>query len=111
MVGGIVIEVASVRDRPDVLFVDVADRAGGPKSKNQTCAIYVEKNPTSEKIEIGDSLWWQGRFAMWTPLANRKPLCDHEHHYSCQRCGVDYDIKIPRVGYSGVTHPARKEPA
>lgn len=96
MVGGIVIEVAEVRDRPDVLFVDC--RETNPKYRD-TCAIYVEKNETSMCIEPGDSLWWQGRWAMWTPQANRRS--------EEGKCGRDYDIKIPRVGYSGVQHPAR----
>ncbi len=38
---------------------------------------------------------------MWTPGGSVKvggaPL----------KCGVDYDIEIPRVGYSGVPHPIR----
>lgn len=105
MVGGNVIEVCNVPGRPDVLFVDVADRAGGPESRIQTCAVYVERNENSERIQIGDSLWWQCGFCMWTPQANRLEVCNHEHHYSCQRCGVDYDIKIPKIGYSGVSHP------
>jgi hypothetical protein len=105
MVGGIVIEVAEVKDQSDVLFIDCHDR-----HYCETCAIYVEKNETSLRIEPGDSIWWQGRYAMWTPKANAdKPNCGHRHHVSCQRCGVDYDIRIPRVGYSGAVHPAREQ--
>ncbi len=85
MVGGRVIEVCEVKDRPDVLFVDVRD-------KNDTCAIYVEKNAASLLIEIGDSLWWQSGWAMWTPQKN---------------LGVDpakgiHDVQIKKIGYSGV---------
>lgn len=57
MIGGIVIEVANVKDRPNVLYVDCRDR-------NDTCAVYVERNAKSDQIQIGDSLWWQGRFVL-----------------------------------------------
>lgn len=107
MVGGTVIEVAEVKDRPDILFVDCRERTTG--YAGSTCAIYVERNKDSERIEVGDSLWWQGGWAMWTPQANRVKNCNHRHHESCNRTGIDYDIKIPRRGYSGVEHPARRE--
>lgn len=102
MVGGKVIEIADVPGRPEAIYVDVRD-------KNDTCAILVERNENSERIQIGDSLWWQSGYAMWTPQENADKTCDHEHHYSCQRCGVDYDIRIPRIGYSGVVYPGRKD--
>lgn len=100
MIGGVVIEVACVPGRDDVLFVDCAERQNR-KAKVQTCAILVERNVSSEKIQVGDSLWWQGQWAMWTPQENRgKPDGD-------VKCGVDFDVRIPRVGYSGVKHPMR----
>lgn len=105
MVGGKVIEVAEVPGRPEILFVDCADMPRG-RRKPDTCAIYVERNKTSEQIQIGDSLWWQGPYAMWTPQRNR--MVETEAERRGLKCGVDYDIKIPRVGCSGVTHPARK---
>lgn len=86
MVGGKVIEVCDVPEMPERLFVDVADR---PYGKVETCAIYVENNETSMSIAIGDSLWWQGRTAYWTPQ-------DHMQ---------GTDIPIRRIGYSGVKHP------
>lgn len=104
MVGGTIIEVSEVAGRPEVLFVDCRDRT----YSKDTCAIFVERNTESERIEIGDQLWWQGSNAYWTPQANRKPACNHREHDDCgSRSGVDYDIRIPRVGYSGVKHPAR----
>lgn len=99
MIGGRVIEVAEVPDRPDVLFVDVADR---PYRTVETCAIYVERNEQSLQIEVGDTVWWHGRLAMWTPQSN---IGYHLHDDAQQ--GVDFDIKIPRIGYSGVQHPSR----
>lgn len=108
MVGGIVIEVSEVKGRPEVLFIDCRDRTYA----KDTCAIYIEKNDISEQIQIGDSLWWQGRWAMWTPAENRGKTCDCREHDNCSsRFGGDYDIQIPRVGYSGVRHPSREAAA
>jgi len=40
--------------------------------------------------QVGDSIWWQGEKAMWTPRwAN-----------TSGKCGVDYDIQYTRIGYS-----------
>lgn len=104
MVGGIVIEVSEVKDQPDVLFIDCRDRT----YSKDTCAIFVEKNATSEQVQIGDRIWWQGCEAMWTPDANLGKTCNCREHDDCSsRSGVDYDIRIPRVGYSGVNHPVR----
>lgn len=99
MVGGTVIEVCNAEHRTDAIYVDTADKPAG-RTKADTCAIYVERTPESEKIEIGDGLWWQGEWAYWTPQKNRKPGGE---------CGVDFDIKIQRIGYSGVTLPSRRK--
>lgn len=89
MVGGIVIEVCEVKHLKDALYIDCRSR-----EYNNTCAIYVEKNFISEKIEIGDTIWWQHKYAYWTPQNSKRLLCGH-----------DYDIKIQKIGYSGVEHP------
>jgi hypothetical protein len=89
MIGGIVIEVAELADR---VFVDVRDRR-----RKDTCAIYVEKDENSKRVRIGDTIWWQGGYAMWTPASVR----DGEKGRS--------DIKINRIGYSGVALPNRPE--
>lgn len=102
MVGGVVIEVIKLKGR---VWVNTVERERLDTGEYNQCAIYIERNENSEQIKLKDSLWWQGRFAMWTPAENRKKTCNHEHHYSCQRAGIDYDIKIPRVGYSGVERP------
>ena len=99
MVGGKVIEVVSQDGR---LWVNVRD-INYPKA---TCAIYVERNETSERIKPGDSLWWQGGVAMWTPQEYASVGCQHREHIDCTgRAGVDYDIQIPRLSYSGVDRP------
>ena len=81
MVGGVVIETIRL---PERVWVNVRDRV----YERETCAIYVERTVDADSIEIGDSLWWQGREAYWTPKA-----------------GGFEDRAIPRIGYSGVERP------
>lgn len=107
MVGGTVIEVADDPARPNVIYVNCADKPRGRRIAD-TCAINVERNADSERIEVGDSVWWQGRWAMWTPQANR--VSSEESERRGLKCGKDFDIQIPRVGYSGVKHPSRRQP-
>lgn len=105
MVGGTVIEVCdhpSIRNR---IYVNVADR---PHGRIEECAVYLESTDQSRQIQIGDALWWQGSFAMWTPVRNR--VSGEEAKKRNLRCGIDYDIRIPRIGYSGVRHPVRQCP-
>lgn len=95
MVGGKVLEVCDDPIDPSRVYVQVYDR---PYSKIETCAIYVLKNPDSQRIEIGDRVWWQERYAYWTPQDARTV-----DEYGMQ--GIDFDIKILRFGSSGVPHP------
>lgn len=81
MVGGKVIEVIKLEGR---VWVNVRDT----HYQRETCAIYVERTADAERIAVGDSLWWQGREAYWTP-----------------QTGEFEDRSIPRVGYSGVARP------
>jgi hypothetical protein len=81
MVGGKVIEVIQMDGR---VWIDVRDTV----HPTDTCAIYVERTPDAERVMIGDSLWWQGREAYWTPQTR------------------EYEDKaIPRIGYSCVARP------
>jgi len=89
MIGGKVIEVCDVPGRPDVLFVNVADR---PYKKIETCGVLVEKNKVSGQIQIGDTLWWQSGNCYWTPQGTTDG-----------RCGVDIDIIVKKRSGSGVT--------
>lgn len=98
MVGGIVIEASESKSRPELIFVDCR---GTGCERSSTCGIYVEKNPNSLAIEVGDSVWWHGRTAYWTP---RLP-----GNAARGRKDVMRDIPIPRIGYSGVGHPDRVE--
>ena len=90
MVGGIVIGLSR---GPETTLVNVQERKG----RNDVCAVRViEKRVDSgEKIEIqvGDSIWWQCGHCMWTPKA-RAGQDDGKG------CGKDWDIRIPKVGYS-----------
>ena len=97
MVGGTVIETVELADR---VWVNCQE-----DTSSSVCAIYVERTPKSRSISEGDSVWWQGQWALWTPSFNRTPTCDHTHHYSCKRVGIDYDIRLKRIGFSGVKRP------
>jgi len=61
-------------------------------------AVVVERG---ERIRLGDSLWWQGPYAFWTPQRNR------ERPEWSMRQGVDFDVKLRRLGPS---HGGRANP-
>lgn len=82
MVGGMVITTIEDGDR---IYVNCR---GTRSERRETCAIYVERNADSEQIRAGDKLWWQGKWAMWTP-ADRRVV----------------EKQIPRRSYSGVASP------
>lgn len=85
MIGGRVIETVTLEDK---IWLNVRDRTY-PKD---TCALYLARNADSEAIMVGDSIWWQGGFAFWTP-ASREVA----------------DRRIPRASYSGVDRPAEHD--
>lgn len=89
MIGGIVTEVIVL---PDRVWVECVERQG-----YQKCAIYMNRTAKSLNVEPGDSLWWQGCWALWTPFSNKK-MPD-------AKCGKHYDIRIERLGGSGVERP------
>ena len=60
-VGGKVIEVKPEGDKTRVWVMDA--------SSNDEAAIYIKNE--SEMPSCGDSVWWQGRFAYWTPKDER----------------------------------------
>ncbi len=86
MVGGIVIEAA---ERDGRIYIDCRARA-----HRDTSAIWVEKNEQSLRIRMGDSIWWQGSWAMWTAEVVDSTAPG-------MKSGVHFDIKIPRIGFSG----------
>lgn len=89
MIGGTVIKVIVL---PDRVWINCEE-----DSSQSQCAIYVERNSKSELISPGDSVWWQGLDAMWTPFKMRGSINGAD--------GIDYDIRIKRIGYSGVKQP------
>ena len=97
MVCGVVIEVAGAQGGLTTLCIDCEDRSGG-KGDRKSCSVQVDRNELSERIEIGDSLRWEGDRAYWTPKAN-------SGNKNAGR-GVDFDIAIPLIGCGEVKHPA-----
>ncbi len=97
MIGGVVIETLLVpllvendpealsfgQEREARVWVNAKDKHGG------TCAIQVADTPAARCISEGDSIWWQGRHAFWTP-----------------KSGAFSDYKLQRIGYSGVSRPS-----
>ncbi len=86
MVGGIVIDIVKVSD--DKWWVNCVDTGLGSGAGEETCAIYL--NPVGESVDVGDNIWWQGQYAMWTPADRSRT-----------------DVRLPRIGFSGVPHPDR----
>lgn len=86
MVGGKVIETIDTGER-----VWINCRGSGSEHRNE-CAIYVERTAEARAVSVGDSIWWQGRSAFWTPRG--APFADRQLH---------------RLGGSGVRRPAVKE--
>jgi hypothetical protein len=95
MIGGTVTKTEVLENK---VWVDCEEDQSTSK-----CAIYVERNNKSEAIKPGDSVWWQGGFAMWTPFENRTN--GKQNGISILKCGVDYDVRIKRIGFSGVARP------
>jgi len=83
-VGGKIVEVL---DTEDSYWVNTYD-------DHVECAVYIDKEGGKEP-QVGDTLWWQGRKAYWTP----QPHTD----------GDPFDIAIPKISGSGVNRPRPEE--
>lgn len=94
MIGGTVLEIIVLPDRVWINCVE--------DNSESKCAIYVESNEKSKAITPGDGVWWQGGWAMWTPYKIRGSK-DPKF-----KSGKDFDIKMPRIGCSGVSRPIPK---
>jgi hypothetical protein len=78
MLGGRVIGLARSR-HSTLVHVEAPDGA--------TVTARVREPPCDDDIALGDTLWWEGSFAFWTP-----------HSYDAGgRPGIDYDVRIPRL--------------
>lgn len=82
MVGRKVIETITLNDR---VWINCEGRF-------VECAIYVERTEEAESVSPGDSLWWQSNWAYWTA-------------YDGELAVGKEDVKIPRIGFSGVPRP------
>lgn len=97
MIGETVTETVADGDK---LWIKVSD-----DKLNDSCSTNVVNNGDAKKIKPGDCVWWQGKFVMWTPYENRGEIRRLRGFKGPQKAGVDYDIQIPRVGFSGVARP------
>ncbi len=88
MVGGVVIDIVKISQAK--WWVNCAEHFDR-KSPDQ-CAIYL--NPAGEPVDVGDSVWWQGAYAYWTPADRTRA-----------------DVRLWRIGFSGVPHPDHKRPS
>jgi len=75
--------IVQIYEGTDRLWVNTHDHG-------DYCAVFIEK--TENKIELGDTLWWQGGKAFWTPKDKSV-----------------VEVPINRIGCSGVNHPLGKE--
>jgi hypothetical protein len=93
-VGGKVCEVIDTGDR---VWIDtknvVRHTKTGKRLYTEHCAIYVRRDDRSRCVSVGDSVWWQGRHAMWTPRAKDGSVL------------TGPDVLLDRIGYSGVKRP------
>lgn len=79
MTGGTVIKTNGDYDHIEIVVEDEGEKL----------AIKVQVTAKSRSISEGDSVWWQGRNAYWTPK-------NHKGEWIKEAC----DIAIPRIGYS-----------
>lgn len=84
MVGGIIIDLVKVSSSK--WWVNCVATGLGSGAGKDTCAIYL--NPSGQAIDVGDSLWWQGDYAFWTPADRSRE-----------------DVRLLRIAFSGVRHP------
>lgn len=103
MVGGVIIGISitgALAIEPRI-HVNVADCPHYPKHprgecpRPDTCCVYTDglkEDGTPADMKLGDSFWWQEGSCYWTPQANR--------NLPNGRCGIDYDIRLKKIGYS-----------
>jgi hypothetical protein len=73
MVGGKIINVVQLKNSTWIQCQDIRCQ--------DVCAVRVEQNMD---VKVGDSLWWQAGFVMWTPVPHTGKS----------------DIKLIKLGYS-----------
>lgn len=85
-VGGVVSRVDPPEDGR--LWVDTREPV---RPFDTPVGVFLEDCKAARDVRVGDSLWWQGRFAYWTP---KGPLSEKYQGRS--------DIPIRRVSCSGL---------
>jgi len=98
MVGGVVIGLTRQDGQVHVHVADCphypSHGRGDQCPRPDTCCVYCDETNqrTGEKvaISVGDSFWWQSGTCYWTP----------QPRGNGDRCGVDYDITLGKIGYS-----------
>lgn len=88
-VGGTVIETVI---SGDCVWINTKEK---PEYRSE-CAIYVDNTPEARAVSEGDTVWWQGGFAFWTPK--------NKHG---KRVGP-VEVKLKRRGASGISRPYTK---
>lgn len=95
-IGGTVTETIIL---PDKIWINTKEK----EHYRSECAIYVEDSPAARCVSKGDTVWWQGNTAYWTPKnKNGQPIERKDG-----KCSVS-DIKLKRQGFSGVKRPELK---
>jgi hypothetical protein len=93
MVGGIIVDIVKVGDHR--WWVNCL---GSGSDRFTLNAIYIDPRGGTPgapplAIDVGDRLWWQGPYAYWTAAEQRTDV------------EVRPDVRVPKIGYSGVPHP------
>jgi hypothetical protein len=94
MVGGRIIDITRhlIRDEDNPAYRRKVFRVWCMDTRsNDECCINVEPFGLGHGPAIGDSIWWQGRKAFWTPAGNKAVGLGQ---------GTSWDIVIDRIGYS-----------
>jgi len=85
-VGGTIIDIVQVS--PNKWWVDTIDTHAVPTpGRHSSMAVYVD--PAGHSLDVGDSLWWQGKKCYWTS----------------RRLNAQKDVPLTKLSYSGVPHP------
>lgn len=95
MIGGKVIEIIDCKDDNRIWINCREWLSTEQRFLRSECAIYVERDAKARSVSEGDTVWWQGGYAMWTP----------QGFHPNGRTGIDFDIRLNRIGGSGVKRP------
>lgn len=80
MTGGTVIETNGDYDHIEIVVEDDGEKL----------AIKVEVSEEARSISEGDSVWWQGRKAYWSPKSRKREYFDKVQDIALRRIGYSY---------------------